>query len=66
MAFIIDKNGEYIPVFGDIPVNEHTFDVITTKSNNATDTQVYSAKCINTIISNMVQYEQYGTIVINI
>ena len=65
-AFIIDEKGEYIPVYGDIPVVEHTFDVITTKNNSATDAQVYSAKCINTILTNVIQYEQYGTIVINV
>lgn len=70
-AFIIDENGNYVPVFGSIDVVEQTFEATTTLNAASTDGQVPTAKTVydfvNTEITASVPvFEQYGTITIDI
>ena len=62
-AFIIDEQGNYVPVFGSIDVVEQTFEATTTLNSASTDGQVPTAK---TVYDYMPIFEQYGTITINI
>lgn len=62
-AFIIDNEGNYVPVFGNIQVVEQTFEATTTINAASTDAQVPTAK---TIYEYVPILEEYGTITINV
>lgn len=63
-AFIIDDNGKYIPVFGEIQTVELNLEATTTLSASSTDAQAPTAKTVYDFIASRL--EQYGTIVIDI
>lgn len=63
-AFIIDDNGKYIPVFGEIQTVELNLEATTTLNAASTDAQAPTAKTVYDFIASRL--EQYGTIVIDI
>lgn len=62
-AFIIDDNGRYIPVFGEIATTTTELEGTTTINGASTDGQVPTAK---TVFEYVPILTQYGTIVIDI